>query len=120
MIEYDLQNDLKRGERMKDLMAKKDDATIKEFKTSEDTNDNCIRIYCTQAPDVFNFQIRTFKPITDFWGGGRKGKPRNMIATVELSIAELEEILEYCKSVYPNSKRINVKPLDLLSLSDES
>ena len=96
-----------------DLIAKKKWATIYEAKNLDGNNDDCIRVYCSQAPDVFNFQIRTFKPITQPISRD-KGKPRNMIATVSLSLTELEQILKYCKSRYPIAKRVNTKPLQLI------
>ena len=94
----------------KDLMAKKDYATIREVKDLDEANENCIRVYCTQAPDVFNFQIRTHKPITDVWK--KNGVARNMIATVHLSIVEVEEILHYMKKQYPEMKPVNTKKLE--------
>jgi len=93
---------------MDDLIAKEDYAEIYEVKDLDRPNDNCIRVYCTQAPDVFGFQIRTHKPINERFG---HGKPRDMIAHVSLSIAEVEEILEYMKSQYPNMKRVNTSGL---------
>jgi len=50
---------------MDDLILKKEWADIKEVKGLENKNTNCLRVYCTNYPDGFNFQIRTFKPITD-------------------------------------------------------
>jgi len=89
----------------KDLMAKKEFAEIYEVKDLECANENCIRLYCTQAPDVFNFQIRTFKSITDKWNNS--GKRRNMIANVSLTITEVEEILHYMKKQHPKMKPVN-------------
>ena len=88
----------------KDLMAKKEHAEIYEVKDLGYDNKNCIRLYCTQAPDVFNFQIRTHKKITDRWS---KGKARDMVATVSLTIVEVEEILHYMKKQYPKIKPVN-------------
>lgn len=105
---------------MTDLFAKTPYATIYEIKgrdKKEEKNlvkySDCVRIYCTQAPDVFNFQIRTFKPITERFS--KKGNSRFMLASVDLSITELEQILEYCKSQHPSMKRVNTKPLELFS-----
>ena len=98
---------------MINLIAKKPRAEIYEVKNMDRENDNCIRVYCTQVPDVFHFQIRTFKPITERWDK-REGKSRNMVANVSLTITELEEILKYCKSIAPNAKLINTKPLELI------
>ena len=95
---------------MKDLMAKKKWATIKELRDLCPPNENCIRIYCTQAPDVFNFQIRTLKPITPDYS--KQSKPRNMVATACLTITEVEEILAYMKSEYPKMKRVNKGKLE--------
>lgn len=109
---------------MSELIAKMPFAEIFEIpsiSTDDEKNlkkySNCIRIYCSQAPDVFKFQIRTFKPITE--SQRKKDKSRFMLAQVNLSIAELEQILEYCKSQHPNMERINTKPLEILSQSDK-
>jgi len=96
---------------MKDLIAKKDYAEIYEVKDLENPNTNCIRVYCTQAPDVFGFQIRTHKPIVERFG---RGKCRDMIAHVSLSITEVEEILAYMKSEYPKMKRVNIGGLEII------
>lgn len=96
---------------MTDLMAKMEFARIWEAKDLKEPNENCIRIYMTGYPDVFAFQIRTFKPITSF---SRKGKPRNMIAHVTLSIAEMEQILDYMKEKGEGRPRVNTKPLELI------
>ncbi len=96
----------------RDLMAKKEWARIWEAKNMGQDNENCIRIYMTQSPDVFAFQIRTFKPITERFG--RAGKPRNMIAHVDLTLTEMEQILDYMKKKTGNSPRLNIKPLELI------
>jgi len=85
--------------------------TIYDHQTREHfINKNIVRIYCSQAPDVFTFQIRTHKPITDTG----KGKDRNMIASMSLTITEVEEILKHMKSLYSEMKQVNVKPLELI------
>ena len=76
-----------------ELKLKKTFAEIQEVKMGDAKNDNVLRIWCSQYPDTFKFQIRTYKSICDF---GR-GKPRNMIATISLSIKEVEKILKYMK-----------------------
>lgn len=80
-----------------DLIIKRPYATIKEVKSLEEDNENCIRVYCTQRgcgvhPDRFAFQIRTHKPIVDRLAND-KGKPRNMVAHVELNVEEFKKIL---------------------------
>ena len=102
---------------MSDLMAKKEYAEIYEYKDFKEQNENCIRVYMSQSPDVFTFQIRTFKPIT---GWHRKGKPRNMIASVSLTLTEMEQIIVYMAELTEGKPRINTKPLDLITPSDES
>ena len=97
---------------MSNLFVKKKFAEIKELKNLQQDNEDMLRVWCTQAPDVFCFQIRTFKPITE-WG---KGKSRNMMANVNLTITEVEEILAYMKEQYPNSKPANTKKLDLIEI----
>ena len=62
----------------------------------QQVNANCdcsngVRVYCVQWPDRFNFQIRAETPIVD------GGKPRNMVATASLTIAEVETILKEMK-----------------------
>lgn len=78
-------------ETKQDMFVKKEYAEIKEIKDIEENNDNELRIYCVQSPNIFNFQIRTYKPITEFG----QGKPRNMIATISLDIDEVKKILQY-------------------------
>jgi hypothetical protein len=77
-----------------DISIKKDYATIAEYKDAKQPNANEVRVYCVQFPDVFGFQIRTHKGTGDFG----KGKPRNMIAHVQLTIAEVEDILAQMKA----------------------
>ncbi len=102
---------------MTDLMAKKKYARIQEVKNLKEPNENCIRVYCVQWPDVFNFQIRTHGPIQASYN--KQGKPRDMIATVSLTLTEMEQILAYMKQEAGEagrgkSKRINVKGLELI------
>ena len=73
-------------------------AEIKEVKLDH-PNSNGIRIYCTMHPNVFNFQIRTYKPITEHGDG----KPRNMIAQAQITIEELERLLARMKE-YSNDR----------------
>lgn len=105
---------------IKELMAKKPYATIEDIGVLGDwpkgENKGMIRVYCTQSPDVFNFQIRTFKPIN--WGGRKPGKSRNMIANVRMTITEMEEVLEYMKAVQGSRKPLNTKSLDRFVPSD--
>jgi len=51
-----------------------------------------VRVYCTQFPTQFNFQIRTTKPIT------RKGTPRTMLATVGISVDQCREMLKFMEN----------------------
>lgn len=76
------------------------------------TNDNVLRIYCTMFPRVYMLQIRTHKPIT----GNRKGKPRNMIAHLQVTIEEMEYILQEMRnyrdgkpSQFENIRNINLR-----------
>ena len=102
---------------MSQLIARKEYAEIQDIKDLGD-DDNCIRVYCVQAPDLFNFQIRTFKGI----GWPRGGKPRHMSATGRLSISEVEEILAYMKAECADSSLppLNTKPLDRINPSEEA
>lgn len=70
-------------------------AEIKEVKGLPEPNDNVLRVWCNMYPDSYNFQIRTHGPINGPFG---EGKPRDMIATVFVSIEELEEILRQMKA----------------------
>lgn len=54
---------------------------------------NCIRVYLYQSPDTFTFQIRGNTSILEF----RKGKLRDMVASVDVNIKEMEQILDYMK-----------------------
>ena len=82
---------------MGQYITKKEYATItqrgKLFKDDK-PNENCIRVYCRQFPNIFNFQIRTHKSINDF---GR-GVKRDMIANVTLSIDEVRNILKFMEA----------------------
>ena len=70
-------------------------AKIYEVKSATIDNDDCVRIYCRQFPNVYCCQIRTHKPILS--GFGNKGKNRNIIASVDLTISQVEQILNYMK-----------------------
>lgn len=79
-----------------DFMVEKKWAEIKEVKGLGSDNTNCIRLYHSQwHPDKdsnsFTLQIRTFKPITEWQRS--TDKPRNMMATVTISLAELKELV---------------------------
>lgn len=78
-----------------DLFIEKKYADIKEVKDLKENNENVVRVYCTSYPDGFNLQIKTFKPTLDF---SKTAKPRNMIATVNMTIKDMEEILAYMKA----------------------
>ena len=75
---------------MDDLIIKKKFADIREIDIE---TKNVLRVYCTQSPDQFKFQIRVF----DSLNSNGKGKQRYLIANVDLSISEVEQILEYMK-----------------------
>ena len=83
--------------RCDELIARRDWAEIYEVHSHyvDKDNDNQVRIYCRTFPDVFLFQIRTYKPIA---GEGMHGKPRNMIANVTLSIDDVRSILAYMEA----------------------
>jgi hypothetical protein len=81
------------------LFLEKKFAEISEIKDVEKNNENVLRVYRSHAgqtrdKDRFTFQIRTYKGI----GNYGKGKPRNMMANIELTIPEMEAILEYMKN----------------------
>lgn len=99
---------------MNNLFIKKQFAEIKEIPDLAYENEDMLRIWCNLTPDSFTFQIRTFKPITQ-WG---KGKSRNMMANVNLTITEVEEILEFMKAQHPESKLRDRTPLQLYKKED--
>ena len=74
-------------------------------------NDDVLRVWCTSHPDVFKFQIRTYKPINAGW---KKGKSRNMIATISLTIKEVENILKYMKAEKDRQNRRLATDFELL------
>lgn len=81
---------------MNDLLIAKPWAEIREVHRLEKNNTNELRIFCSQRgmpEDSFTFQIRTFKPTTEFGNG----KNRNMIAQCTLHISEIEAILSWMK-----------------------
>jgi hypothetical protein len=83
---------------MKEFIIKKQYASIYEIKNLDANNENMVRVYCSQFDHeddkcIFNFQIRTFKPISN------KGVKKNMIANVTMSISEIEQLLEYAKKI---------------------
>ena len=72
------------------MILEKEFAEIKQI--GKEKQDDCVRIWCTHYPDGFSFQIRTFKPISDF---NKNAIPRQMIATVNISLDEMRKILAY-------------------------
>ena len=85
-----------------EMIISKPYARIKEVKDLPKPNENCLRIYQTQngcgvQPDVFAFQIRTHGPIRDTIST-KHGKPRDMIATVQLSSHEIVDIANQIKN----------------------
>ena len=85
---------------MQDLKVEKEYAEIMEVKGLDEPNENCIRVYCTQVnqvgePDSFNLQVRTHGSLS---GRYSKGVKRDMIATVNVTIPELEAILDYMRA----------------------
>ncbi len=75
------------------ILTDKPYATIYEIKDKDIDQINQLRVY-RSSPDGFTFQIRTHKGIGEYG----KGKPRKMIANVDLTIEEIENILKYMKS----------------------
>jgi hypothetical protein len=55
-------------------------------------NMNCIRVFPTNDPEEYCIQFRAKQPLR------QRQKERNVVATVRLSIQELEEILLYMKA----------------------
>ena len=72
---------------MADLIIPNEFAEIKEI--GKEKQENCVRVYCCSYPNVFKFQIRTYKPTKD------EGVKRQMMASVSLTIDEVRNILKY-------------------------
>ncbi len=81
----------------KEFLLIKDFAEIRQIEKGP--QDNMIRLYLNQCPDNFTLQIRTYKPIV------RTGVAREMIATVPITLAELEKMLKYAKKQLKKYKR---------------
>ena len=75
-----------------DISIPKNYASIEEYKGYQEPNDNVLRVYMSQYPDILTLQIRTFKGIN-----GAKSAKRNMIASLTVSISELEDIVRQAK-----------------------
>jgi len=54
-------------------------------------NMNCVRIFPSQEPDVVNFQLRAKQSLKE------RQKERNIVATVKMSLEELEKIIAFAK-----------------------
>lgn len=80
---------------MSQIFIDKPHAEIREVKGLPENNENVIRVYCQMFPNVYTLQIRTHNPIDGRLG---KGKPRDFIATVSVTIEEIEEILRQMKA----------------------
>jgi hypothetical protein len=87
------------NERLEDpnnLFLINDFARIREATGLDKDNEPMLRLY-RSGPDWFTLQIRTHAPITE----SGVGKPRNMIADLNLGIEHLELMLEYAKGQLP-------------------
>ncbi len=80
-----------------DIWIKKKYAVVKEIKGC-DPIINGLRVYCTQFPDNWYFQIHAHGSTNPLGGG----KERDMIAGLTLTIEEVEEILRQMKE-YANT-----------------
>lgn len=69
-----------------------------------DPPEDCVRVWSYQWPNTFAVQFRKWGRTTD----GLKGKKRFTIATVHVSIEEMEKILAYMREQSrPISERIS-------------
>lgn len=75
------------------LFFDKNHADIHEITDGSIDQPNVLRVFDGMGKSI-QIQIRTYKPIIRF---SKTAKPRKMIATVSVSIEELEQILEYAK-----------------------
>ena len=69
-----------------------------ETKRQRDTNEGVVRFYCTQFPDVWKLQIRAFQPLGKEHSFHKGLKPRNLIASVSITLQELEDILKKARA----------------------
>lgn len=83
---------------MSELFINNEYAEIFEHKDRlpSNPNKNGLRLY-KYSPDKFALQIRTHKGI----GYNSRGKARDMIATVRLTVRELQEIMDFAKNYKP-------------------
>jgi hypothetical protein len=65
---------------------------IVSFEEVSFDNMNCIRVFPTNDPDQFKLQLRAKQPLRN------RQKERNVVATVQISVEELEEILSFMKA----------------------
>ena len=66
-------------------------AEVQELKNRNTPNENGLRVYCRQFPEVFRVQIRTHKSIT----GHNAGVARDMIAGLDLTRKQLHQICDF-------------------------
>jgi len=77
---------------MSDICIDKPNAEIQEIGNNAG---NMLRAYCLMYPNVYNLQIRAENPIN---GRQAKGKKRNLIATVSVTIEEVESLVSEMKA----------------------
>ncbi|MEM1136656.1 MAG: hypothetical protein AAGI07_12535 [Bacteroidota bacterium] len=68
-----------------------DHIDIVNFEEINFDNMNCIRIFETKDPEKFNFQLRAKQSLKG------KQKARNVVATVEFSVEDMERIIKFMK-----------------------
>ena len=68
-------------------------ATIVEYKDAEPHNEDGVRLYKSSI-GMFTLQIRTHKGIGEF----KPGKPRDMVASVPLTLDQLKELATFAGS----------------------
>ena len=83
--------EIQKSENASELHIKDENARIEEIK-GDFKNENMIRLY-QSSPNLFTFQIRTFKGI----GDRGQGEKRNMIATVYFTESEFAQIVNFVK-----------------------
>ena len=72
-----------------------------ETKEVNDDEHGCVRLYCTVFPEVFNFQIRAHQQLSRGFPNS-KLRPRNLIATVSLTLEDLEEMIKLAREEIKN------------------
>lgn len=87
---------------------------FKETSEQHDGPEGLLRLYCTYIGDSeknenhFKLQIRAFQPLVT--PKGHKGKPRNLIATFDISDSELQALAAHATRLREEHGTIKITP----------